>query len=316
MNTTTPSPPRSSTPNTTSEPSDNRDSRALVLGGGGSTGNAWLIGVIAGLFEAGLDVTAAHLTVGTSAGSTTAAQIAGATPAAMLAAVLTAPPARASTPAGSERRRPVTTPVADHLARISTIIASAGDPADMRRRMGTAALDLESASDGSWQNGWRSTVASRLPNPHWPSRTLHITAVDAHTGDGVVFDRHSGIALVDAVAASCASGLPYRIGGTSYIDGGFRRNENADLAAGYGRVLVLSPLSGRTMHPLDWGMHLGAQVDELRRRGSEVETIFPDSDSEHLFGPNAMQVSLRPPAAQLGYEQGTAVSARLCEFWQ
>ncbi len=26
--------------------------RALVLGGGGSTGNAWLIGVIAGLFEA------------------------------------------------------------------------------------------------------------------------------------------------------------------------------------------------------------------------------------------------------------------------
>lgn len=27
--------------------------RALVLGGGGSTGNAWLIGVIAGLFDAG-----------------------------------------------------------------------------------------------------------------------------------------------------------------------------------------------------------------------------------------------------------------------
>src|SRR3954453_13735038 len=33
--------------------------RALVLGGGGSTGNAWLIGVIAGLFDAGLDVTGA-----------------------------------------------------------------------------------------------------------------------------------------------------------------------------------------------------------------------------------------------------------------
>jgi NTE family protein len=54
--------------------------RALVLGGGGSTGNAWLIGVIAGLFEAGLDVTTADLTIGTSAGSTAAAQIAGATP--------------------------------------------------------------------------------------------------------------------------------------------------------------------------------------------------------------------------------------------
>jgi len=49
--------------------------RALVLGGGGATGNAWLIGVIAGLFEAGLDVTAADLIIGTSAGSTAAVQI-------------------------------------------------------------------------------------------------------------------------------------------------------------------------------------------------------------------------------------------------
>ena len=37
-------------------PSEN-GTRALVLGGGGSTGNAWLIGVVAGLYEAGLDVT-------------------------------------------------------------------------------------------------------------------------------------------------------------------------------------------------------------------------------------------------------------------
>jgi NTE family protein len=66
--------------------------RALVLGGGGSTGNAWLIGVIAGLFDAGLDVTTADLTIGTSAGSTAAAQIAGATPTELLAAILAAAP--------------------------------------------------------------------------------------------------------------------------------------------------------------------------------------------------------------------------------
>ncbi len=35
--------------------------RALVLGGGGSAGNAWEIDVIAGLFDAGLDVTDADL---------------------------------------------------------------------------------------------------------------------------------------------------------------------------------------------------------------------------------------------------------------
>jgi len=44
--------------------------RALVLGGAGSVGNAWEIGVIAGLFEAGLDLTEADLAIGTSAGST------------------------------------------------------------------------------------------------------------------------------------------------------------------------------------------------------------------------------------------------------
>ena len=143
----------------------------------------------------------------------------------------------------------------------------------MRRRLGAAALELDAASDGSGQTRWRATVAARLPSQHWPERTVLVTAVDAHTGKPVVFDRHSGVDLADAVAASCASVTPYSIGGSRYIDGGYRRNENADLAAGYERVLVLSPFSGRTRTPLEWGMHLTAQVDELRARGSRVETI-------------------------------------------
>ena len=73
-----------------------------------------------------------------------------------------------------------------------------------------------------------------------------IVAVDAHTGEPVVFDRHSGVDLLDAVTVNCAGpGVPpHAIGGSRYIDGGYRSNENADLAAGYGRVLVLSPLGG------------------------------------------------------------------------
>ena len=290
--------------------------RALVLGGGGSTGNAWLIGVIAGLFDAGLDVTTADLTIGTSAGSTAAAQLAGATPTELLAATLAAAPPRRTSPVGSDRGGVPTRPVADHLERISKIIASAEDAADMRRRMGAAALDLDAASDGSGATRWRATVAARLPDAHWPQRTLLITAVDAHTGEPVVFDCHSGVDLADAVAASCASGLPYRIGDNRYIDGGYRRNENADLAAGYGRVLVLSPFGGRTLHPLGWGMQLAAQVDELRAGGSRVETIFPDSTSEHMFGANAMDLSLRPPAARAGYEHGRALAEQLAGFWR
>ena len=291
--------------------------RALVLGGGGSAGNAWLIGVIAALFDAGLDVTEADLIIGTSAGSTAAAQITGANPSELLAATLAVVPPQRSGPVGSSVGRGPTTSVADHIERRRAIIASAQDAADMRRRMGAAALDMDAASDGSWQTQWRATVAARLPSQRWPQRTVLITAVDAHTGEPVVFDRHSGVDLADAVAASCASGLPHRIGDRRYIDGGYRSNaENADLAAGYARVLVLSPFGGRTLTPLDWGMDLASQVDELRARGSRVETIFPDSTSEHMFGANAMDLSLRPPAARAGYDQGRALAEQLTELWR
>ncbi len=48
---------------------------ALVLGGGGITGIAWEVGVLAGLAEAGVDLTGADLVVGTSAGSVVGAQV-------------------------------------------------------------------------------------------------------------------------------------------------------------------------------------------------------------------------------------------------
>jgi NTE family protein len=291
--------------------------RALVLGGGGSTGNAWLIGVIAGLFESGLDVTDADLVIGTSAGSTAAAQISGATPIELLAATLSAAPLQRSSPVGSDGGRVSARPVTDHMERTSAIIAAAEDAADMRRRMGAAALDLDAASDGSGQTRWRATVAARLPSQLWPQRRMLITAVDALTGEPVVFDRHSGVDLVDAIAASCASGFAYRIGDGRYIDGGYRSNaDNADLAAGYARVLVLSPFGGRSRTPVDWGMHLATQVDGLRARGSSVETIFPDSGSEHMFGANAMDLSLRPSAARAGYDQGRALAGQLTDFWR
>lgn len=289
--------------------------RALVLGGGGSTGNAWSIGVVAGLLDAGLDVTEADLTVGTSAGSTAAAQLAGATPADLLAAVL-APPVRTGG-VGPGRGRAPAASTADHLSRTGAIIAAAEDAADLRRRMGAAALEADAASDGSAQERWRATVAARLPGRRWPRRTVLITAVDARTGQPVVFDRHSGVDLVDAVAASCSSGVAYRIGDGRYIDGGYRTNaENADLAAGHRRVLVLSPLGGRSRTPAAWGLHLADQVAQLRARGSRVETVVPDAGSEHLFGANAMDPSLRPLAARAGHDQGVALAERLTELWR
>ncbi|MCU1595517.1 MAG: patatin-like phospholipase family protein, partial [Frankiales bacterium] len=262
----------------------------------------------------GLDVTEADLVIGTSAGATTAAQVTSATPSGLLAAILGAEPAPIR-PSRSGGGPPPAGSVAEHLDRTSHIIAASTGPADMRRRMGAAALELEATSDSDWSTRWRATVALRLPSPAWPETTVRLVAVDARTGAPVVFDRHSGVDLVDAVAASTSSSLPYRIGDERYLDGGYRRNENADLAVGYERVLVLSPFGGRTRHPSAWGMQLEAQVEELRDAGSRVEAIFPDADALQAFGENMMDLSRRAPAVRAGYDHGRAVAEDLSQLW-
>ena len=48
---------------------------ALVLGGGGITGIAWMLGILKGLQDAGVDLTDADTVIGTSAGSVVGAQV-------------------------------------------------------------------------------------------------------------------------------------------------------------------------------------------------------------------------------------------------
>jgi NTE family protein len=287
--------------------------RALVLAGGGAAGNAWELGLIAGLSAARVDVIEADLIIGTSAGSTVAAQItSGTRPADLYAAILAEVPQPQAGDARSDRRRAPNFSGSNYMEWSNGIIGSAEDASDMRRRMGAAALEMD-ACNGSSQTRWRDIVAARLPSHHWPQQPVLITAVNAHTGEPVVFDRHSGIDLVDAVAASTGNG--YRIGQNRYINGGYRRSENADLAAGYGRVLVLSPFGGRSRMPLEWGMDLATQVDELRAAGSRVETVFPDGGAGDVFDANALDPSTRLQAARGGYDQGRTLAELLAKFW-
>lgn len=287
--------------------------RALVLGGGGSAGNAWLIGVIAGLADGGLDLTDADLIVGTSAGATAAAQVTSEAPAALLTAILEAPDF-GTADAGASRPRPSRPPLdSSHLERMRAAIAASSGIAELRRTMG-AALQSDTAMDSTQ---WRATVAARFTADRWPAAHLAITAVDARTGEPVVFDRDSGVDLVDAVAASCAGGFAYAIDDRRFIDGGYRSNaDNADLAFGYERVLVLSPLGGRSFHPVEWGTHLATQVDALRAAGSRVETVFPDDGATRAFGDNLMSPATRRPSAQAGCDQGRRLAADLAQFWR
>jgi NTE family protein len=291
--------------------------RALVLAGAGAAGNAWELGLIAGLSDARVDLTEADLVIGTSAGSTVAAQVTGATrPAELYAAILGEVPAAPARDAASDRRRTAPPSGPSYLEWSQTIIGAAADVSDMRRRMGAAAQERAS-SDGSGQARWRDIVAARLPSHDWPQQPVLIVAVDALTGEPVAFDRHSGVELVDAVAASTSNGFggPYRIRETPYVNGGYRRSENADLAAGYERVLVLSPFGGRSRMPQEWGMDLATQVRELRAGGSTVETVFPEASAGDVFNVNASDPSTRLQAARGGHDQGRTLAEQLTDFW-
>ena len=294
---------------------------ALVLGGGGAAGNAWEIGIIAGLAEAGLDMTeAADLVVGTSAGATAAAQVRSGIPAAELLASVLSPPVQ---PVGQNRGRPPSLPTATVYERMRAISAAATSGADLQRAMGAFGLESDSTlGPGAGQR--RAIVAARLPRPEWPDRPMIVTAVDAHTGELAAFDRDSGVDLVDAVTASTA--LPglvptVSINGTRYIDGGVRSPDNADLASGYANVVVLSPLGGRgadragqfegLRRSPEWGTDLAGQVEGLRKQGSRVEVITPDADSRAAFGTNLMDPATRIPAARAGFAQGKQEATRV-----
>jgi NTE family protein len=300
---------------------------ALVLGGGGAAGQAWQIGVIAGLAEAGLDLTeAADLVVGTSSGSTTAAQVRSGIPAAGLLASVLSPPVQ---PAGQNREQPPSLPMATVFERMRAIGAAATSAADLRRAMGAFGLESDSILGPAAAGQRRAMVAARLPRHEWPDRPMIVVAVDAHTGELAAFDRDSGVDLVDAVTASTAlPGLTptHSINGTRYINGGVRSGENADLASGYANVVVLSPFGGRNRTPPERGADpagqfeglrrfpgadLTSQVEGLRKQGSHVEVITPDAGSRAAMGTNQMDPATRIPAARAGFAQGKQEATRV-----
>ena len=295
---------------------------ALVLGGGGAAGNAWLIGIIAGLAEAGLDMTeAADLVVGTSSGATAAAHVrSGIPPAELLASVLSRAGSTGRTEPGAS---PPSLPMATVFERMRAIGAAATSAADLQRAMGAFGLESDSILGPAAAEQRRAMVAARLPRPEWPDRPMIVVAVNAHTGELAAFDRDSGVDLVDAVTASTAMpGLAptHDINGTRYINGGVRSAENADLASGYANVVVLSPFGGRSgtlpagqfegLRRLP-GADLESQVEGLRKQGSRVEVITPDADSRAAMGTNQMDPATRIPAARAGFAQGKREATRV-----
>jgi NTE family protein len=276
---------------------------ALVLGGGGITGIAWEIGVLAGLAEAGTDLTGADLVVGTSAGSVVGAQVTSGADLEQLFARQLEPPtgekAARMTRAG--------------LARFGwALLRSRGRDEEFRRRIGTLALAAEEAGLTPTEQERLDVIGSRLVSTEWPDRALTITAVDARTGGFRALDRTSGVPLLLAVAASCAvPGVypPVTIDGRRYVDGGMRSAANADLADGHDRVVVLAPIP-RGVGPM---ASVDAQVTGMVAR---VAVVSPDEGSRRAIGRNVLDPAARAGSARAGRAQAAAVLQQVTEAWQ
>jgi NTE family protein len=276
---------------------------ALVLGGGGITGIAWEIGVLAGLAEAGTDLTGADLVVGTSAGSVVGAQV---TSGADLEVLF----ARQLEPPTGEKAARMTRAA---LARYGwAMLRSRGRDVDFRRRVGTLALTAADAGLTPTEQERLDVIGSRLVSTEWPDRALTVTAVDAATGEFHRFDRDSGVPLLSAVAASCAvPGVypPVTIDGRRYVDGGMRSAANADLAEGYDRVVVLAPIP-RGVGPL---ASVDAQVTGMVAR---VAVVSPDEASRRAIGRNVLDPAARAGSARAGRAQAAAVAGQVTEVWR
>jgi NTE family protein len=274
--------------------------KALVLGSGGITGAAWEVGLVAGLADGGLDLTAADLVVGTSAGSLAGAQLTSGLPLAEVYQAQCAPPERAVSATMSRAL----------MLRYGLAVFTPGTAARARVRLGR----LARASPPLAEADRRAVIGALLPSHEWPAQRLVITTVDADTGECATLDSASGASLVEAVSASCAvPGVwpPVQINGRRWMDGGMRSAANADLAAGFDRVVVLAPLwrGLRVMPPAL------RQCQQLAAGGSSVVLVMPSAEAAAVIGPNMLDSARRAASARAGYAQAGAALADVAAVW-
>jgi NTE family protein len=270
--------------------------KALVLPGGGVLGIAWEIGFIAGLGSKRIVLIDADYILGTSAGSVVAVQI------------LTTPIEKLYREQieGTGAREPVlegvNVPALD--AKHYAVVGSNSDGLEARKIVGAWSLERDRVPETERL----AIIKNRLPNHEWPEKPLGITAIQADSGEFKVFDKNSGVSLVDAVAASCS--IPeiwpaVTINGKRYYDGGIRSTTNTDMVRGYAKVLVL-------------------RVNEYWPEAADVRDISDSSDvfeigldeaSKGAYGDDPLDPNLRAAVAKAGYEQGAQMADDVRTFW-
>ena len=280
--------------------------RALVLAGGGLAGIAWETGVLRGIADESPDAARALLEsdvlLGTSAGSTVAAQLGSG--------------GRlddAVRPSGRRRRRRARPRRSiDDITElfVNAMAEPEATTAEKLQHIGAVALSTETVAEPVR----REVIAHRLPSHEWPDRVLRVTAIDIETGELVIFDRESGVGLVDAVAASCAvpgAWPPVTIGRRRFMDGGVGSTVNLSLPTTATSAVVLVP-SGE-YDTVTVRRRRGRRDRGLPRRDARLSS--PTTTSLAAFGPNPLDPACRIPSANAGRAQGRREAAAVAGSW-
>lgn len=276
---------------------------ALVLGGGGSVGIAWEVGVLSALADAGIDPAAADVIVGTSAGSVVGTHIRQGRPIDDLADNQRAP---ANDGAAAEPLNPDLTP----LMEIFGILRAAKERTpDVLRDVGRKAIAADTPPEADWTGRFERIVGGN----EWPDGDLRITAVDCHTGARRVWTAADRVALAPAVASSCAiPGVfpPITLDGSRYTDGGLWSSSNLDvvLDADVEVALFVGPL--RAGDP-GATRALEGEIELLASSGRRAEAIVPgDAFATEIGAQNLMNPAFRDRGVDLGIEDGAAAASR------
>ncbi len=279
-----------------------------MLAGGGIAGIAWETGILRGIADESPETArlllGSDVLVGTSAGAAVAAQIG----------------SGASLDDLYERQ------VADSSAEIDSgvdtddiaemFLAALRAPYDesvprtrqQMQRIGAVAVATKTVPESVR----RTVIAQRLPSHDWPDRALRLTAIDVESGELVVFQRDSGVELIDAVAASCAvpgAWPPVTIAGRRYMDGGVVSSVNLSVARDCDAAVVLVP-SGPDA-PSPFGDGPAAQVSAFP---GPTLAVFADDGSLTAFGPNPLDPRCRIASARAGREQGRREAPAVARF--
>ncbi|MCR9277329.1 MAG: patatin-like phospholipase family protein [Pseudomonadaceae bacterium] len=284
--------------------------RALVLGGGGIVGNAWEVGVVSGLLDAGVDLRDADTFVGTSAGSVVGSRLA----------------------AGQDLREPVRrdpdvvrTPLAEAgpdpklLRKIFSRWADA-DVVDEAfcKEIGALALSAHTADESAWI----AAAAANASVDAWPEADLRLIAVDVDTGQRVVLCPGTDVTLHQALAASCSVPGMFPVihaAGKRLMDGGVHSGTSADvlLVDEPGLAVVIAPIVTGTAAFGDLASRcIDTEVATLKAAGWQVLRVLPSPPEKEIFGPNLMDPDRAEGSLEAGRARGSVVAGLLGRLWR